>query len=103
MSDGYEVDVEKLKTFSKHLSDMHDDLKSAGDQVGGVVGDPGIFGILGGQLFGAAASAYCAQARDGFHGYAGTADEFAGRIDDTVKGYDTGEADVHDLFSGIDK
>jgi hypothetical protein len=103
VSDGYEVSSEKLKAFSKHLSEMHDDLKSSGDQVGGVVGDPGIFGILGGQLCGAAASAYCAQARDGFHGYAGTADEFAGRIDDTVKGYDNTEVDVHDLLSGIDK
>ncbi|WP_197321100.1 hypothetical protein [Saccharomonospora sp. NB11] len=70
MSSGHVIrDYSEFDEFSRTLDTLASDLRSTGDLVGSMVADPGLWGVLLGQVIGAAASKFCADARDALNDY----------------------------------
>jgi hypothetical protein len=99
---GFRVDAAPLTTFSRHLDELESNLKSTGGLMASMVADVGMFGIVG-QLFAAGASKWCAEAGDQLNTYAGTIGEFAEKVTQAAKAYDSGEADTVDTIVRLDK
>jgi hypothetical protein len=100
VSSGFEVTEGNLTTFAKHLDQLESDLKNSSSVLKSIVGDPGIFGIVG-QLFGAGASKWCAEAGDHLGKYADTVSGFADETNLAVKKYQNGESDAIDAIGSV--
>ncbi|WP_245573347.1 type VII secretion target [Amycolatopsis benzoatilytica] len=103
---GFGVTTDAMGTFATHLDQLEESLQSSGDLVGSCVADPGIFGIFGGQIFGAGASMHCAKARDHLHDYSGNLKKFSDAVHDAAKKYAEGdqaaESAITDAGKGIE-
>jgi hypothetical protein len=100
VSDGFEVDPEALHAFSTHLQELEDGVRKSASVVGGCVGDPGIFGIMCGQLYGAGASLHCNKAKDQLNTYADRLARYGDALDESIKEY---EASDHEALNSISK
>jgi hypothetical protein len=67
--------------------------------VGSCVADPGIFGIFGGQIYGAGASMHCGKARDHLNDYSGNVKEFSDRVRDAAKKYEENEQESEKMIT----
>lgn len=100
MSGEYEVkDPGAFDTFGRKLNELSDHVHSTGDLVGHMVADPGLFGVLGGQIIGAAASKYCADARDAFAKYGETLAQHKEKLDKAKQAYEAQEHNASDSMS----
>ncbi len=99
---GFRVDAAPLTTFSRHLDELENNLKNTGGLMKSMVADPGMFGIIG-QLFGAGASKWCAEAGDQLNTYAGTIGGFSDKVAEAAKAYESGEADTVETIVRLDK
>lgn len=94
---GFRVSSEPLATFGRHLDELQNNLRSTADLVGGMVCDPGMFGINPAcQLMAAGASAWTDKAHHQFGAYAKTVGELADKVAEAAKRYQAGEADAVD-------
>nr|WP_086865746.1 hypothetical protein [Amycolatopsis lexingtonensis] len=92
---GFKVSSEPLANFGKHLDELQSNLKSTSDLVGGMVCDPGMFGINPAcQLMAAGASTWTDKARHQFDAYSKTIGEFADKVTEAAKRYQSGEEDA---------
>jgi excreted virulence factor EspC (type VII ESX diderm) len=96
VSDGIKTQYEALRAFATNLDQIEEQLQKSGDMVGSCVGDPGIFGITGGQLYGAGASMHCAKARDHLHDYSAKVKDFSDKVRDSAKLYEEGDKNAED-------
>ncbi|WP_425425208.1 type VII secretion target [Amycolatopsis saalfeldensis] len=103
MSDGIKTQYDALRTFATHLDTVEEALQKSGDMVGSCVGDPGIFGITGGQLYGAGASMHCAKARDHLHDYSAKVKDFSEKVRDSAQKYQEGDKDAEDSIMSAAK
>ncbi|MBK1785481.1 hypothetical protein [Prauserella cavernicola] len=95
MNDGYRVDDEDaFDEFGKKLNQLADNTKSTGDLVGGMVADPGLFGVLAGQIIGAAASSACDMTGQAFDKYSEAIQKHKDKLDKTLETYQAQEDDV---------
>src|SRR5207237_403245 len=84
-------------TFGKHLDELQSNLQGTADLVGGMVCDPGMFGINPVcQLMAAGASDWTSKAHHQFGDYAKTIGEFADKVTEAAKRYQSGEDDAVD-------
>ncbi|WP_235096639.1 type VII secretion target [Amycolatopsis decaplanina] len=104
---GFGVKTEALNEFAGHLDKLEDALRKSADMVGSCVADPGIFGIFGGQIYGAGASMHCGKARDHLNKYSENVQEFSDRVREAAKKYDANEQEseklITDAGKGIDE
>lgn len=100
MSEGFDVTKDDLHKFSKHLRDLEDVVRESASRVGSCVGDPGIFGIMCGQLYGAGASLHCDKAKDQLNTYADRLVRYSEDLDAAIKEY---EASDDEALSAISK
>ncbi|WP_414939359.1 type VII secretion target [Amycolatopsis sp. cmx-11-51] len=107
MSGGREVTTEALREFAKHLDRLEESLQKSADMVGSCVADPGLFGIFGGQAYGAGASMHCGKARDQLNEYAENMQKFSDKMHEAAKLYESNEQDSEKLITaagdGIDE
>ncbi|EME64743.1 hypothetical protein H074_02367 [Amycolatopsis decaplanina DSM 44594] len=107
MVSGFGVKTEALNEFAGHLDKLEDALRKSADMVGSCVADPGIFGIFGGQIYGAGASMHCGKARDHLNKYSENVQEFSDRVREAAKKYDANEQEseklITDAGKGIDE
>lgn len=103
MSDGFTTQAGALGSFATHLDDLEKALQQSADMVGSCVGDPGIFGITGGQLYGAGASMHCAKARDHLHDYSSKVKDFSDKVRDSAKKYEEGDQEAENSLMGAAK
>ena len=99
---GFRVDAAPLAAFGRHLDELENNLKGTAGMVGSCVADVGMFGIVG-QLFGAGASKWCAEAQHQLNDYAGTIAGFSDKVDEAAKKYQAGEADAVSSIVRFDK
>lgn len=100
MSGEYEVkDPGAFDAFGRKLNELSDNVRSTGDLVGHMIADPGLFGVLGGQIIGAAASKYCGDAKHAFDSYGETLEKHKEKLDNAKKAYQAQEDDVSDSMS----
>lgn len=95
MSGGFDVRPEPLIEFGNHLDELEGNIKGTAGMLGGCVMDIGMFGLIG-QLFGAGASKWCAEAEGQLNTYAGTISDFSDKIREAAKKYESGEAAAGD-------
>ncbi len=104
---GFGVKTEDLTEFTGHLGRLEDALRKSADMVGSCVADPGIFGIFGGQIYGAGASMHCGKARDQLNKYSENVQEFSDRVREAAKQYNANEQETERLITeagkGIDE
>jgi hypothetical protein len=94
---GFRVSSEPLTTFARHLEDLQNNLQGTADLVGGMTCDPGMFGINPAcQLMAAGASTWTDKAHGQFGDYAKTIGEFADKVTEAAKRYQSGEDDAVD-------
>ncbi|MEV4604113.1 hypothetical protein AB0K15_42955 [Amycolatopsis sp. NPDC049253] len=92
MSAGYEIkDPAAFDTFGGKLNELSDNVRGAGDLVGHMVADPGLYGILGGQIIGMAASIYCSEAEQAFAKYGEALEKHKEKLDQAKKAYEAQE------------
>ncbi|MEU8414748.1 type VII secretion target [Amycolatopsis japonica] len=107
MVTGFGVKTEAMTEFAGHLDRLEDDLRKSADMVGSCVADPGIFGIFGGQIYGAGASMHCGKARDHLNKYSENVQEFSDRVREAAKQYNANEQETERLITeagkGIDE
>ncbi|OXM49932.1 hypothetical protein CFP71_29485 [Amycolatopsis thailandensis] len=99
MVSGFKVKTEDMTAFATHLDKLEDALKQSADMVGSCVADPGIFGIFGGQIYGAGASMHCGKARDHLNKYSENVKEFSDRVRDAAKKYNANEDETEKLIN----
>ncbi|SDU65719.1 hypothetical protein [Amycolatopsis keratiniphila] len=104
---GFGVKTEDMTEFTGHLGRLEDALRKSADMVGSCVADPGIFGIFGGQIYGAGASMHCGKARDQLNKYSENVQEFSDRVREAAKRYNANEEETERLITeagkGIDE
>jgi hypothetical protein len=100
VSSGFGVTEGNLTEFARHLDQLESDLRGSSAMLKSCVGDPGIFGIVG-QVFGAGASKWCAEAGDHLGKYAETISGFSDETTLAVKKYQNGEADAIDAIGSV--
>lgn len=98
MSGGFDVEPQRLVEFGKHLDQLESNLKETAGVVGGCVADIGIFGMVG-QLFGAGASKWCADAERQLNTYAGTIAGFSEKLNEAARRYQDGDAEAEDSIT----
>ncbi|MEV7550257.1 hypothetical protein AB0N89_11585 [Amycolatopsis sp. NPDC089917] len=104
MSGGQEIPAsEAFDTFGKKLAGHADEVRQSGDLVGHMVADPGLYGILMGQIIGAAASAYCAETRDAFSKYGESLQKHKEKLDKAYKEYQANEDHAKEQISKVEK
>ncbi|OLZ54812.1 hypothetical protein BS330_19870 [Amycolatopsis keratiniphila subsp. nogabecina] len=107
MVTGFGVKTEDMTEFTGHLGRLEDALRKSADMVGSCVADPGIFGIFGGQIYGAGASMHCGKARDQLNKYSENVQEFSDRVREAAKRYNANEEETERLITeagkGIDE
>ncbi|MER7864766.1 type VII secretion target [Amycolatopsis japonica] len=107
MVTGFGVKTEAMTEFAGHLDRLEDALRKSADMVGSCVADPGIFGIFGGQIYGAGASMHCGKARDQLNKYSENVQEFSDRVREAAKRYNANEQETERLIieagKGIDE
>ncbi|MDT8911945.1 type VII secretion target [Amycolatopsis sp. PS_44_ISF1] len=99
MSDGIKAQKEAFDAFATHLDQLEEQLQKSADMVGSCVGDPGIFGIVAGQLYGAGASMHCGKARDHLHDYSAKVKDFSDKVRDAAKHYQEGDEAAKDAIT----
>lgn len=100
VSGGYEIkDPAAFDTFGGKLNELSDNVRGTGDLVGHMVADPGLFGILGGQIIGMAASIYCSGASQAFAKYGEALEKHKEKLDQAKKAYEAQEDGVSDSIS----
>ncbi|ANN15508.1 hypothetical protein SD37_07445 [Amycolatopsis orientalis] len=99
MVSGFDVTTEALKKYATHLDQLEEALQKSADMVGSCVADPGLFGIFGGQAYGAGASMHCAKARDQLHKYSENVQEFSDKVRDAAKKYEANEQETEKLIT----
>jgi hypothetical protein len=102
VSAGFDVKGEELRTFGAHLKKLEDEVRDSGSVVGSCVGDPGIFGIFLGQLFGAGASLHCDKARDQLNTYADRLARYREDLDKAIRKYEATEAEALNTISKLE-
>ncbi|MFD5246521.1 hypothetical protein ACFWIW_18370 [Amycolatopsis sp. NPDC058340] len=107
MVTGFGVKTEAMTEFAGHLDKLEDALRKSAGMVGSCVADPGIFGIFGGQIYGAGASMHCGKARDQLNKYSENVQEFSDRVREAAKQYNANEQETERLITeagkGIDE
>lgn len=101
VSDGYGTKEPGFDTFAGKLNELSDNVRATGDLIGHMVADPGLFGVLGGQLIGAAASKYCADTRDAFNTYGEALEKHKEKLNMAKEAYKAQEDHVSDTLSGF--
>lgn len=88
MSDGYNIEtIDAFKTFGDKLNDLSDNVRDTGSLMGDMVADPGLYGILFGQIIGVAASVYCAGSREAFENFGEAIERHKEKLDKAMKDY----------------
>ncbi|UMP07459.1 type VII secretion target [Amycolatopsis sp. EV170708-02-1] len=103
MVTGFGVKTEAMTEFAGHLDQLEDALRKSADMVGSCVADPGIFGIFGGQIYGAGASMHCGKARDQLNKYSENVQEFSDRVREAAKQYNANEQETEKLITDAGK
>jgi hypothetical protein len=98
----FDVEPEELRTFGAHLQKLEDEVRDSGSVVGSCVGDPGIFGIFLGQLYGAGASLHCGKARDQLNSYADRLARYREELDKAVQEYEAKDLDALNSFTKLE-
>ncbi|KMS88762.1 hypothetical protein [Prauserella rugosa] len=97
---GYSADdLQAFDDFGKKLSSLSDDVRGVGELVRGMAVDPGLFGILAGQIIGAAASDACRSAGDAIEDYGKTLEKHKDKLDKAKQTYEAEEEDVKAALS----
>ncbi|MEU3627812.1 hypothetical protein BS329_38955 [Amycolatopsis coloradensis] len=100
MSGGQDIPAsEAFDTFGRELNGLADNIRKTGDLVGHMVADPGLYGILMGQIIGAAASAYCGETREAFNKYGESLEKHKEKLDKAVKAYRAQDEHARDEIS----
>lgn len=96
---GFGVTTEALKKYRTHLDQLEEALQKSADMVGSCVADPGIFGIMGGQIYGAGASMHCAKARDHLNKYSENVKEFSDKVNEAAKKYEENDQEAEKMIT----
>lgn len=100
MSGGYGIEgLDAFDAFGRELDSVAANVRRTGELVNDMVADPGLWGIALGQVIGAAASKFCADAHDTFVTYGEAIDRHKDKLIEARNSYEEQEQAVVDSIT----